>query len=127
MPWDQRLSIGHASIDRQHRILIDLLDQVQASGDADFETGVSVVLDLAKYAVTHFEYEQMLMDRHGYPGSEAHRIEHAGLVAQVQGFLDQLRSGELSRPQLHALLVDWVRNHIGAEDVRLGVFLAGRD
>ena len=127
MPWDQRLSIGHASIDSQHRILVDLLDQVQASSDGDFEVSVSVVLDLAKYVVTHFEYEQVLMERHAYPGREAHQREHASLVDQVKGFLDQLRSGELSRQQLHALLVDWVRIHICDEDMRLGAFLAGRD
>jgi hemerythrin len=127
MPWDKRLSVAHASIDSQHRILVDLLDQVQASSDGDFETSVSVVLDLAKYVVTHFDYEQMLMERYAYPGREAHQREHASLIAQVKGFLDQLRSGELSRQQLHVLLTDWVRIHICDEDMRLGEFLAGRD
>jgi len=57
MPWDQRFTVGHAGIDSQHRILIDLLDQVQAAGDDDFELSVSVVLDLAKYVIQHFGYE----------------------------------------------------------------------
>ena len=127
MPWDQRLSTGHDGIDKQHRVLIDLLDQIQSVGEDDYEASMSVVLDLTRYVIQHFDYEQEMMARFSYPDRQAHQKEHSLLIGQVKGFLDQLSTSELSRNQLHALLTDWVNVHICSVDKQFGAFLNGRN
>jgi hemerythrin-like metal-binding protein len=126
MPWDPSFATGHDGIDFQHRILFGLIDKVQTASGDDFADGVQVVLDLVKYVIEHFAYEQELMERLAYPAREAHLRAHAELIAQVQTFRDQVVSGDLSLPRLHAFLDGWIQHHIGGEDIRLGAFLHGR-
>jgi hemerythrin-like metal-binding protein len=126
MPWDPSFATGFAEIDRQHRILFGLIDQVEAAGARDFDGGVQVVLDLVKYVIEHFAYEEEQMERHGYPGRAAHLLAHESLVSEVSAFRDQLTTGDLDLTRLHRFLDGWIKHHIGGEDVRLGRFLNER-
>ena len=125
--WDQRYSVEIAEIDRQHRKLFDLLNELYAAmqeGQADQVVGK--VLDrVVDYTVQHFAHEERLFTQYGYPGAAAHRAEHAELTAQAKALAERLKSGtgDVSVSTLK-FLCDWLSKHILGSDKRYAGFLA---
>jgi len=126
MPWHERYATGHPEIDRQHRVLFGMIDTIGDAGQMDYGDGVQVVLDLMKYVVQHFGYEEGLMQTYGYPDAEAHRGLHADLGRTVQRLRDGMVDGSIDQAELKRFLDDWLQHHIGDNDRRLAGFLAGR-
>lgn len=126
MPWDERYRTGHPEIDRQHRVLFDLIDRVRAEGEDPFGEGVQVVLDLIKYVVQHLGYEEELMHRLAYPEAAGHLQAHRDLTRQVMEMRDGIIGGHLDTGRLQDFLEAWLVHHIGDTDRCLAAFLAGR-
>ncbi len=73
--WSDNLSVGIASIDEQHKKLlnmINVLSDALANGQAN-EVLVQIFDGLAVYTVKHFAYEEELFSKYGYEESEAHK------------------------------------------------------
>lgn len=126
MPWTDRYRTGHDEIDRQHRVLFDLIDRIREEGEDPFGDGVQVVLDLIKYVIQHFGYEEDLMARLAYPDAGAHRGSHAALSRQVVQLRDAIVAGTIETDTLRTFLDDWLQHHIGENDKKFAAFLAGR-
>lgn len=126
MPWEERYATGHPEIDRQHRILFGMIDLIGADAQMDYADGVQVVLDLMKYVVQHFGYEERLMQTYAYPEVATHRHLHAELGLSVQRLRDGMVDGTIDAAELRAFLDGWLQHHIGGNDRQLAVFLAGR-
>ena len=85
MQWNDKLSVGVASIDNDHKRLVgmvnDLYDGVVAGHGKDV---LGRVLDgLISYTAEHFAREERYFAQTGYPDSVAHKKEHEDLVKQV--------------------------------------------
>lgn len=130
LPWSDMLSVGVASIDQQHRILLDILnrlaDAIQDGASAWDES--AALTRLVEYTESHFAFEEDLMRRVGYAGLEAHEREHRLLFLQVADLMARSNAGE--KVQTHALLVflrDWLTTHIMGTDRALGLGLNQMD
>jgi hemerythrin len=128
LEWTEKLAVGHDLIDQQHRELFrrfdDLLEACQqAKGKERIE---SLLGFLGTYVVTHFQAEERLMERHGYPGAEAHKAEHSHFTGRLDLLREDLRSGGASTQLVistNQTLLHWILNHIKSVDVELGAFL----
>ena len=129
--WVDAMATGIATIDRQHRFLIDTLQQaneklLQDENDALLGEIAKVLLS---YALTHFETEEELMQRYGYEAAcpedaHAHVAQHRDFSRRVVALRDQLREGrEVSRIEVLRFLNHWLRDHVLGIDRRLGEFL----
>lgn len=119
--WNSRFETGIASVDEQHRRLVDMVNRlgdVLIDGSATEESISGVFGELADYAKYHFADEERLMaeaglDRHH---SELHRQHHQRFVDQ----LTRMWTGrvELGNPAevLHGFLSSWLVFHILEED-----------
>ena len=126
LKWKSDYSVGIASIDLQHRKLIDLINSLQAT--VDYSTGElferKALDELVDYTKTHFAFEEDLMEKNGYPDFESHCSEHARMIARVDEVLAAYR-----RDQDNALqdalkfLKDWLINHINGTDKQYSQFL----
>lgn len=117
--WSDRYSVGVGSIDGQHQKLVDLVNQLHSAmkvGKAAPQLG-KILDSLAQYTVSHFTAEEAMMQRAGYQGLAAHKLEHDKLVAKVKALQADLRSGKvvLSHDIL-AFLQNWLINHIMGVD-----------
>jgi hemerythrin len=125
MSWNERPETGHAEIDRQHRVIFDLIDRAEeVERSPDIRKGVQVILDLIKYVVQHFGSEEELMAHCAYPGRDEHRRSHAQLSTHVVKFRASIAAGKFDAAELRLFLDGWVNSHIGDEDRRLAAFLA---
>jgi hemerythrin-like metal-binding protein len=117
--WDSTYEVGHELIDREHRGLVFLINEVlMLQGDADCAARLpSVLARLMEYAATHFRDEEKVMCdskvdvRHIHSHQEAHRA----FTREVLRIRDLGLSDEQLR-QLGEFLTGWLMGHILSYD-----------
>ncbi len=127
--WNANLSVGLNCIDDQHKVLIDLINELHrqmSSGASESEIG-TVLSQLIDYTKTHFGFEEDLFTKHGYEETEAHIQIHSKLVSQLVDFQTQFKSGKTDISiELMEFLKDWLVNHIKKTDTRYVPFLRSK-
>lgn len=117
--WNDTLSVGIEEIDEQHRVLVNLLNEMHEA--ISQQKGSSVVEEilgkLSDYARIHFAVEESLMRILNYPNYSEHKEHHDELVRQVVELQEQVRLGKtaISFQLMHFLKV-WLTKHIMVED-----------
>ncbi|MCW8860818.1 MAG: bacteriohemerythrin, partial [Rhodospirillales bacterium] len=118
--WRDSLLTGIPDIDRDHQTLFDLANQLHdsyAKGVDPSETK-EVFAALLDYTDYHFRREEDLLDREGFPDTEAHKQAHEDLKNQVIDLYERYRKGEEGVIlDLLAFLSNWLRFHIMEEDM----------
>jgi diguanylate cyclase (GGDEF)-like protein/hemerythrin-like metal-binding protein len=119
--------VGVALIDEQHRMMVDLLNKLNAA----FRNAQPIALttrlfdELVNYSCFHFETENRLMELHDYPDQLAHRQAHQQLLEEAIYLRNKfIRGGEVLVTQS---LKDWVNLHILRFDGALGDYLNQQD
>lgn len=115
--WDESLDTGIAVIDDQHKRIVDYINDLHAAIANKDREAVSGVLDqLINYTVTHFSFEESLMEKHGYIHTDAHRSVHDAFTSRILKYQQELESGkDISRKLLNDLKI-WLSSHIKSED-----------
>jgi len=126
LQWNDSLLVGISKVDSQHKQLVSYINQLyRAMKGGESQRAVEKVLaNLVDYTVTHFQMEEGLFDRYGYPETEQHKKIHKDLVDKVLDFQKQYKAGAsgLEMP-LMEFLKDWLINHIMKTDKRYVSFL----
>ncbi len=114
-PWNEKLVLGFAKIDDQHKELVRLINQLHNAMRSKVgarEAG-RILDELAKYTTYHFGFEEELFDRYGYPAASEHKKIHRDLVAKVVGFQQDFHQGRAGLSMdLMNFLTDWLKQHI---------------
>jgi hemerythrin len=130
MAWKEDYSVGIQDIDKQHMRLIELVNKVHESMSVGKSKDVldQVFEELIDYTKTHFTYEENLLVRISYPGSNAHKSLHTELVARVLGYKQRIDKGELGISiDVMKFLKDWLNDHILVEDKKYGRFYSEKN
>jgi len=126
MAWNSSYSVGVLTLDSQHTILFDILNELHDAmmeGKASNLTG-PILRKLVTYTREHFAAEEGLLTKSQYPGLEAHKLLHRDLIKQVEDYSERFERGEITL-NLHLLnfLRDWLTNHIMKVDQEYGPWL----
>jgi len=125
MKWNERLSVGVAEIDEQHKGLIDLINtlhEAMLKGQPDEVLG-EITDGLIEYTRTHFATEEKYFDLYGYPKAGPHKEEHKDFLAKVDDFKQGFDEGRVCLSiDVMNFLQDWVSNHMDKEDGEFGPF-----
>jgi len=120
MEWSDRLSVGVAQFDDEHKRLIvlinDLFDAVQAGRGRD---ALGRTLDeLIDYTKTHFSHEEHLLKKFADPNFEAHKKEHEALAKQVVDIQRKYHAGATAMLSMEVMsfLKNWLVKHIQGTD-----------
>ncbi len=127
--WSEDYSVRIASIDEQHKQLVQMLNDLYAGmmNNSSREAASATLKGLTEYTVTHFAYEEKLFRQHGYPQSEEHVREHQALVQAVVEFEEKFTAGEASiNMELMNFLKNWLIKHILGSDKQYSRFLRDR-
>lgn len=110
---DNRLKVGAVVIDNQHKILFDLIKDVNNA----LAAGVSVkILDvllnvLLDYAFQHFQTEEEYFKDHA--DSAGHCLEHYALLKRLNSFIVDFRNNRTrGKTAPSAFLEEWLFEHI---------------
>lgn len=119
LQWEDRFSVGVDQFDRQHRVLVDLINELHEAmrtGKGQQELGV-ILEKLVQYTRVHFASEEEWMVRYQYPEYPQHRASHDHLTRQVLEFQRQYKDGTIGLSvQMIQFLKEWLVNHIIGED-----------
>jgi hemerythrin-like metal-binding protein len=126
MTWNDKLSVGVQTLDNQHTVLIETLNDLHAAmmkGQARAVAG-KILNDLVAYTVEHFASEEAAMEQTKYPGLSTHRLAHQELTKEVGGYVARLEKGDITLGvHLLSFLSDWLTKHIQGEDKKYGPWL----
>jgi len=117
--WLPAYAVGVPQIDREHRRLFALAEDMhQAMLAGQGKAALSALLaDLVAYTGYHFEHEEQLMRRTGYPGYQDHQKQHERFRASAQAMQERAASGEVTMTiEVMQLLIEWLKSHIAASD-----------
>jgi hemerythrin len=83
--WNESLSVGVAEIDRQHKQLVDILNQLLGMDGVtvDSETISDTLTRMTDYADYHFKSEEGFMQKYAYPDYATHRREHIAFMRKT--------------------------------------------
>lgn len=119
--WTADLETGIPPVDRDHKVLVALLNQVQETiGDHEERAVLGSVLNsLAEYTSYHFAREEKLQEVAGYPGLDEHRRLHARLSGQVEAICSRYYKDTESVQAKDVLefLESWLVDHILKQDM----------
>ena len=117
--WGPQLETGIASIDAQHKRLVDIINELNeglAAGRRDESLGAAFD-ELVDYTVVHFTFEEKLLEGNDYDDLENHRREHRVFTDQIKMDRDNFKAGiwEFEQKFLDYLR-GWLINHIQSTD-----------
>lgn len=123
MTWNDDLLTGIDIVDRQHRGLVDLVNEaapiLARANEVKPETIQPLLDRLFDYAAVHFKTEEDLMAATGIDARVLahHQATHGRFVSQISAMAAHLtQGGKVSGEQLLSFLSGWLVLHILGED-----------
>ena len=124
--WDNGYSVNVQEIDKQHKVLIDIINKLHDAmkvGKGKEVVG-ETLNELVTYTVFHFGHEEKLFSGNGYADANSHKAEHRKLIEQVQTLQNDFNNGKtLITMEIMHFLKDWLANHIMVTDKKYSNYL----
>jgi hemerythrin-like metal-binding protein len=115
LTWEDQFTVGIESMDRQHKLLFETLNELHRSwmkGEAKDLTE-PLVWNLLAYVRQHFLAEEAMLANSNFPGLVQQRLLHRNLMQKVEQYAARFHKGEnaIDLPFLQ-FLRDWLTNHV---------------
>ncbi len=122
--FDARFVLGVPAMDRSHREMVDLVNQMDRASDASF---AYLFADLVNHTRAHFASEEAMMRQSGFPAIAEHKGEHARVLGELERLAGRLRGGRLApvRAYVREQIPDWFALHASTMDSALAAHLNG--
>lgn len=115
--WQDDLNTGIEVIDHQHMRIVEMINHLHVAQKSMERVAVAEVIDeLIDYTMSHFAFEEELMEEAGYPFSHAHRRVHEIFAKRVGEYRLRFQAGEDVTDELRNMLARWLFNHIRGDD-----------
>lgn len=129
LTWSHACAVGVQAMDDQHGILMDTMNELHKAlvrgctrEQLDEHLG-----RLSEFSRLHFVCEEQLLERHGFPGIEAHRNAHQQLMREINETVERVgHTDGVEVPALLNFLRTWYAGHIEGLDQEYGVWLNER-
>jgi len=112
--WQAELDTGIDVIDQQHHRIVALINQLAEATTRDDQA--TVLEELVDYTLSHFAFEEELMEESGYTFGPAHKRVHEMFVRRVSEYRMRFDAGEDIAGELKGMLARWLFNHIRGDD-----------
>lgn len=129
MEWTPAFEVGVEQMDRQHRQLVKILNELHRAMLAGSQPRdmMRVMEELILYTKYHFTTEERLMDEFAYPGAALHKQKHQALTAKVEEYAEEVLKGRATVSlSILQFLKDWLNKHILGTDMEFARFVQSR-
>jgi hemerythrin-like metal-binding protein len=125
--WDDVYSVGNTVIDDQHKKLVAMINDLFQLNQNEAAVAKAVFAKAfskaGEYAQTHFNEEEAILEKAGYPNLTEHKKEHISFMAGVWKEFALFNEGNESPVGLASLLKKWLLNHIAVIDKQYAPYL----
>ena len=117
LAWVPELDTGIDEIDRQHRRIVDYINKLYELRESpDREALGDVIGEMVDYTLSHFVFEETLIENAGYMFAGPHKKVYELFTRRVSEMQTRFDAGEDVAAELHGMLSRWLFNHIRNED-----------
>ncbi len=87
--WNDSFLIGISVVDKQHKRLIDLFDEIISVSNEDYDEDRILLLlnELQRYTIYHFNTEEELMRQANFQNTEMHLKQHNLFKKKIGDFM----------------------------------------
>jgi hemerythrin len=127
--WTEKFSVGFSEMDRQHKRLIAMINRLMNEPEAQThsETISDLLTHMITYAREHFQDEETLMSKHGYPFKDHQEEQHRAFVKKTVDLCSAVEVGVDIVPLVMLdYLKEWLVHHILEQDMRYKTFFLER-
>lgn len=120
--WDDRFSVGIASVDHEHRELIELINGFQLKIEREdwVDTKLEYLGETLAVISAHFALEEKLMRDYHYDEYDEHKADHERLLDQLRDIMDAVEMDrDVENDELGTALEQWFSRHFQTHDARL--------
>ena len=130
--WDSRLSVGNSYIDIEHKLIISLINALEAVlRHPDEKESLRFFIDqLYLFAEEHFLNEEKLQLKFMFPHYEENKKGHRHLMAEldvvrniIYGFVEKpsttLKEAKETSDKVNLLMRNWFVDHIIKSDMKM--------
>jgi len=124
--WKEEFQLGIASVDYEHRELIELINNLYRSYCAEGSklTVLDFLGELYARIASHFALEEKLMSDRGYDQRDDHKQDHERLLDEICDFMDAYRDDKIfDKKAFGETLEHWFVEHFRTRDARLHKYL----
>ena len=119
MQWSDNLDTGIDTIDQQHRKIVDYINELhRAAQGSDRELIGKVLNALIDYTISHFGFEEEMLESSHYDDIEEHKRLHEEFITRIRMHLANHQKGDDVARALTGELQIWLIAHISREDQR---------
>ena len=118
--WNSTYSVGLEEIDKQHKVLVDLINKLYDAVLQKKEREIlgTILNELVLYTKTHFTVEESLMSILHYPELKSHKMAHDKLIEKLNEFGTEFSSNRTDiSAELLEFLKTWLIQHIRKTDI----------
>ncbi|MBD2837391.1 bacteriohemerythrin [Pseudomonas sp. JM0905a] len=117
LEWESDLDTGIEVIDGQHKRIVEMINDLHAAQlQMDKAAVARVIEEVVDYTLSHFAFEETLLEDAGYQFSRAHKKVHELFIRRVNVFRTRHQAGDDVADELKDLLGRWLFNHIRNDD-----------
>lgn len=115
--WSTDLNTGIPVIDKQHHRIVEYInDLYDIEKTHDRDQVAHVLQELIDYTLSHFAFEESLMEDAGYNFINGHKRVHELFTKRIGDFKQRFNMGEDVTEELLTVLRSWLINHIKSDD-----------
>ncbi len=117
--WNKRFETGLDEVDRQHKMLVDIINRLSEAKEKDVEEETSWLDELLDYAQYHFREEELLMHQIGIDSRhiDSHIEAHKAFIEKIMAICFSVGSSDKEiNKDLLDFLVHWLGYHILVTD-----------
>ncbi len=114
---------GIDAVDTQHQRIVDMVNQLNMVRKANYKDAMQknkavgdVIAEMIDYTLSHFAFEEELMENAEYMFYKAHKRIHNLFVQRAMEYKERFVSGEDIADELYDTLTRWLFNHIRNDD-----------
>ncbi|MPM82911.1 Bacteriohemerythrin [bioreactor metagenome] len=117
MTWKDSYAVGIPAIDKQHKELCDIVDQLYAASASgkSAQEALKTLQFLESYTLRHFADEERLQLSSGYPKYQQHKAMHTDFISQVTKLKKDMEATGVTIPliiSINQVISNWLINHI---------------
>ena len=124
--WDSgKYSVYIDEMDTHHKKLMSLINSIyDASKNPPNKASNTKLFDeIINYTLMHFETEEKIMEKMGFPDIKTHKFIHKDLVSKVVKFREEYDKGPGAyKPEFVNFLKVWLTAHIQGIDRKYGEY-----
>ncbi len=120
--WDDKYSVGNDEIDRQHKKLFGMVNQLSdLQNPADFK---KMVVEVFKYTREHFKLEEEMLIKLNYSMYAGHAQIHDNLITKLSELDKGTLETEEGKEKFKHFMFNWLTDHIMNEDMEYKKYIS---